>query len=186
MFSGDPNFPSLDQASASKLGMEARSILKSIHTEESKLVNSTNVTRSDHYYFRARHNYYKLSLLRLCAEERQVLEPVLAKFQKQIHSFTEGIDEKAKEHFTPFLESVEKLGPKAELRNKNEVLPEAQIKAAEPQVYTPKAMSADFAEELISQLSLLQLALNAELSPSSKKVLGDGVQRIIRNIRHKK
>jgi hypothetical protein len=180
MFSGDPNFPRVDKNSATNLGMEARSILKSIRTEETKLVNSTDTTRSDHYYFRARANYYKLSLLRLTPEERQMLEPVLARFHKSIQDVEDRV-KGTKEPLTPFLEAVEKVPDIS--------APEARQPAAEPvraELPRGQKIDSDYADNLVSQLSLLQLALNAELSAESKKILGDGVQRIIREIRFDK
>ena len=165
MYSGDPRF--FDSNKQVELGMEARSILKSIRTEESKLVSSPNVSSSDLYYFRARHNYYKLSLLRLSQEERSAVEPDLARFQQKIANFEEGASKLIKkEKVTPFLEAVEP--------QKNGVKE------------TPKSLEIDSDEnsrnsssEMKSQLSLIRLALSSDLSISSKQVVIEGLDRLI-------
>ena len=168
MYSGDPRF--FDSDKQAELGMEARSILKSIKTEESKLSHSNNITRSDHYYFRARHNYYKLSLLRLSPEERTAIEPVLARFQQKIASLEEEVSRNGEtEKVTPFLAAVEP-------QRSDERMGKTDKKAS---------ASADtneldsFSTELVSQLSLIRLALSSDLSASSKQVIIEGLDRVI-------
>jgi hypothetical protein len=155
------------------LGMESRSILKSIQTEEAKLAQSTHPTRSDLHYFRARHNYYRLSLLRLPAEERDLLEPVLGRFFERIVTFEQLADGPIEKTPAPFLQTVEK---KIEVLKSPSVINSPVLSAPVPTVML---------DEVISQLQLVRLALTGEYSIEAKKVLCDGLDRIISKLKSK-
>lgn len=149
----------------SELGMEARAILKSIQTEDVKLSHAKNLTRSDRHYFRARYNYYKLCLLRLRSEERRAIEPVLSSFHQKIGEL-ERVDDASRE-VTPFLHSVGK----------------EDVKVMKEHPKTNLNLTRENREDIVSQLSLLQLALSAELTAASKKVLSDNVTRVVKQLK---
>jgi hypothetical protein len=157
---------------ASKLGMEARSILKSIRTEESKLLYSSNLTRSDRHYFRARADYYRLSLKRLPTEERIYLEPSLARFNERITRLEheDGIVE-AKP--LPFLAPVEKTSVDSQILAASENLSLPEIKTTLPN------FPSQVISETISQLSLVQMALSADINADSRRILAEGLERVI-------
>jgi hypothetical protein len=155
----------------SVLGMESRSILKSIQTEEAKLVQSQHLTRSDLHYFKARHNYYRLSLLRLPSDERSLLEPSLGRFFEKISRF-ESREGASEEKAPPFIHSVDKR----ELLKALEPMPE-------PLSQKTKSLENSLGEEILSQLQLIRLALTGDVSSESKKVLCDGVDRIISRLK---
>ncbi len=178
--------------SSSLLGIESRSILKSIQTEYTKLSQSALLTRSDLHYFRARYNYYRLSLLRLPQEERVVLEPFLGRFIEQIIS-AEGRDGGAPEAPPPFLQSVtpakqgnatvpgnvvESVGLSAPV---NLASPRQDIRVSAQREISASTISGEgeALRQAVSELQLLKLSLQAELGSESKKILADSIDRII-------
>lgn len=189
MFRGDSFIKehSIDEESA-KLGMEARSILKSIQTEESKLQYSANLTRSDRHYFRARADYYRLSLKRLPTEERLILEPSLARFNEKIIrlELEDGVVE-AKP--IPFLAQVEKStfektsDRPAEKVFENSIPLSSSMSAPLAEFKTSGALSSQSLDEMISQLSLVQLALSADINAESRRILADGLERVIQRLK---
>lgn len=167
----------LGATASSQLSIEAKSILKSVQTEDAKLSQSSNLTRSDFHYFRARFNYYRLSLMRLPGNEREVLEPVLGRFldkitQNEVAAHTENpVLEKPR----PFLEAVGSQALK--------VVPE---KSAEPvlepiptQIEKSAPLRADLSKKLISQLKMIKMALQAEPTKEGQKTLSEGIDRMI-------
>lgn len=147
-----------------RLSMEARSIYKSIQTERTKLVQSSNLSRSDLHYFRARFNYYRLSLLRLDPEEKQTLEPILSQFLEKIVE-REGEGERPA---PPFLEAVEKTPPH-------------QTKHAESApVFEKPALIRE--SSLNDELQLVRLALSAEPSAKTNQLLIRKLDQIIESL----
>lgn len=166
----------------SRLGMEARSIYKSIKTEEAKLIQYSNPTRSDLHYFRARFNYYRLSLLRLNAEEKALLEPVLSQFLDRIVRIEGGEETSA----PPFLEAVE-TQPEQEANAAAELVAEAAAPASkpvpEPQVYQPKKKLQPGADLSVKeQLKLIQMALRVEASEDGNTLISKSLQAVIDRI----
>lgn len=156
------------------LGMEARSILRSIRTEHGKLAQSPQLARSDLHYFRARHNYYRLSLMRLEPLERQILEPVLAKFRDKIHESERGGSEsreleKREAQPTPFLAPVE-------LEAKEPAVKESSI----PELREPSktSVSESVLKSILMELELVEIALTAEASNERNRVIQSGIHRI--------
>lgn len=176
MFNGDfiLHDPDLnDPLALARLGPEARSILKSIQTEDTKLQSSTSPARSDLHYFRARFNYYRLSLLRLLPEEKSVLEPILARFLHRIVAF-EGDVGTPESSFTPFLAPVEKfVAPRAS----------PQAASAPAAANTPLKSSRSNAEEIISQLHLIKMALASDIDALGRRALSDGLERVIQSLK---
>lgn len=165
---------------ASVLGMESRSILKSIQTEEAKLVQSNHLTRSDLHYFRARHNYYRLSLLRLPSEERSVLEPVLGRFFERILNFEERDESALERSPAPFLQTVERPPPS---RSLTMVTPgSSNPRAADPLPGMPSISSSTLLE-VVSQLQLVRLALGGDFGPDGKKILIEGMDRVLQKLK---
>lgn len=156
---------SIEPAAQSDLGIEARSILKSIQTEHSKLKQSSSIAQSDLHYFRARFNYYRLSLTRLLPKERESLEPHLSSFYEEIAALESGQATGLEvERPTPFLEPVE---PK----------PEPEVRVTE-EVASPASVS----KEAIDQLKLLRLALEAEPSKSGNQLIAHQLDTVIQRL----
>ena len=171
MYQGDPTINGTqsdhDQMKLDSLGMEAKAILKSIQTEDSKLQQSGQLMRSDLHYFRARFNYYRLSLMRLLPEERKTLEPVLSNFRCHIVENEAGVgDSKSEASYTPFLAPVE---------NKSSPGP----KLPEGAVVSSKAQASD---AVLNDLRLVRLALTGQISPDSAPILIQALDRVIAKI----
>lgn len=164
------------------LGMEARSILKSIQNEESKLIQSSaHLTRSDRHYFEARYNYYRLSLMRLQTQERATLEPFLQRFWSRL-SETSAEDKNDSYKPAPFLTSVASNPPRASSPQEPAVpLPASRSISSDPVV--PSVVPKEVIQDVVSQLGLVQLALQADLSKDSKLLLSEGVDRVIQRLR---
>lgn len=175
-----------DAFSSSLLGIESRSILKSIQTEYTKLTQAQLLTRSDLHYFRARYNYYRLSLLRLPPEERVVLEPFLGRFIEQIMT-AESREGSAPDAPSPFLQSVSpsiKPGVST-VSSAHAPLPQAPAAAqnmAEFPELEASSVSSSSLVQAVGELRLLKLSLHAELGADSKKILADSIDRVISNI----
>lgn len=147
------------------LGIEAKSILRSIQTEDLKLEQSPQLSRSDLHYFRARYNYYRLSLLRLPPEERSVLEPFMGRFYDRIMR-TELNSGTIPESPRPFLQSVAKP-----------TVPDAGNVSQTPAPSFSNSLSKN--ADIISELRLIKLSLAADLSPEAKKILAESIDRVI-------
>ena len=149
-----------------QLGMEARSILKSIQTEHSKLVHAKQLTRSDRHYFRARHNYYKSSLLRLTATEQKILEPLLTEFHHQISKLEIGqeVIKSNEERSAPFLQLVE-----------TSEKPENNFSIGNSIFSNQKGEL----RSVVHQLQLIKLAFSAELSVQGQKIVEMGLDRAL-------
>ncbi len=172
------------------LGIESRSILKSILTEEAKLTQSSTITRSDLHYFRARYNYYRLSLLRLLPEERGILEPVLGRFFEKINRSenSEGISPDGKAA-APFIHAVERP---AVLRSESQKVvsrpSELSVLSVNPEVSAPKPSSiqSELMDDIIGQLQLVKIGLTADITPEARRILVDGVERLIGKLQKNK
>ncbi len=168
------------------LGIEARSILKSLETESSKLGQFQSLSRTDRHYFRARFNYYKLSILRLRSEEREFLEPRLQTFHEQIVQREFEIESQDLRP-TPFLEAVPSLSIAASTlppasapvpvpnHSHTLVLPASNSSSA--------AMSNSLAQDLINELQMLKMALQAKPSEDGQKIIAAGVDRILEKLK---
>jgi hypothetical protein len=180
MFNGDftiQDAEMYDPIAIAKLGPEARSILKSIQTEDSKLQSASQPARSDLHYFRARFNYYRLSLLRLLPEEKAVLEPVLATFLHRIVAF-EGDAGAGQPGVTPFLTTVEKLSSSRPTTERTVVQPTSSATNS-----SSSRATRSTTEELISQLHLIKMALASDIDGTGRKALSDGLERVIQTLR---
>lgn len=181
MFKGDPTFRNERQAhriDLELLGMEARSILKSIRTEHLKLSQSNQVAQSDLHYFRARYNYYKLSLLRLDESEKDLLNPVLKGFKEAIQSLERNSFE-AENHApepTPFLApvSVKTPEPAEDL---------AEREARPPQEALQALSQNSELEKAENELRLIQLALRAEASTENNELISEAVSRVLKRLK---
>lgn len=185
-----------EAAEVLNLGIESRSILKSIQTEESKLVQAHQLTRSDLHYFRARYHYYRLSLLRLPPEERSVLEPVLARFfgriQKAESASSDLVDKPAPPfiHAVPALQSTKEAIATSSMNFQGDLhLPsalereEAARMLAQSEKPTAVSSNQSLLDEVVGQLQLVRLALTAETTPEAKRILCEGVDRTIAKLR---
>ncbi len=157
-----------------RLGIEARSILKSIETETVKLKQFEVMSRTDRHYFRARFNYYKLSILRLRSEERDFLEPRLVSFYQEIcqREIEGGNDPTDLPRPTAILEPVP-TAPKAVERplsvsSKGDLLPSLE---ASP---TPKDLKVT-----VQELQLIRMALQAEPSKTGQQMISAALDRVI-------
>lgn len=166
-----------------QLGMEARSILKSIRTEHAKLDQSKAVATQDLHYFRARYNYYRLSLMRLTSEERKLLEPFLSEFRASIvkrEAFAGNEAEAPEAQVTPFLAPVdEKVEPEPTPE------PEAVDSVAHDQPDQEERevpVSEDLKASLRSELSLVKLALGAKASAESNEIISQAVDRMLKKL----
>lgn len=173
-----------------ELGMEAQSILKSIRTENTKLCQSKSLAQSDVHYFRARHNYYRLSLLRLLPAERKMLEPVLAKLRENILNREARMGqpfEQDAEAITPFITPVEDSPIVQNMASQSVSASSAAIESSQP-VSTPeaaeqtRAVPARLLKDLSEELELMELALEAKPSEERNQKLIRAVQRIRRNL----
>jgi hypothetical protein len=171
------------------LGIEARSILKSLETEAAKLGQFEVLTRTDRHYFRARFNYYKLSILRLRGEEREVLEPMLQSFHEKIiqREFElESQDFKP----TPFLEAVPKSepvraprpAPSAESKIEPRVEPRFES-LPEPDGILSTRSPRGALQQIAQELALVRLALEAEPNRTSQKIIAQAVDRMLETIK---
>lgn len=199
MFQGDPTISSpVNSGKAKLLGMEAQSILKSIRTEHTKMLQSKTIARSDLHYFRARHNYYRLSLMRLEPHEREGLEGVLQDFRSKISEIEAlTIDGPMETVHTPFLAPVETS--EAETKRQEQVTdritstlqPNRQVAvegpASSPAFVEMKVSSNTLSEalvdEFVSELSLLQLALKAEASNQNNAICSAAVERVVQKLK---
>lgn len=169
------------------LGIEAKSILKSIETEATKLRQFDGLSRTDRHYFRARFNYYKLSILRLREKEREILEPRLIEFHQQItqREFETGGDPSDVQH-TPFLEAVKpvKVEPVVEMPKIKvpDVPPPGFILNSNHHSAAPVAQPFD-RDAVLSELAILKLALKAQPTIEGQKVISDCVDRIIARLK---
>lgn len=179
-----------DPLVVARLGPEARSILKSIQTEDAKMQGSSSLARSDLHYFRARFNYYRLSLLRLLPEEKSILEPVLAQFLHRIVGFEREMGS-GEPNFTPFLAPVERAAEKLPERA-NEKVYEKPLERSSDRVSSQtidKALSSNpipsqsfnsrlktSTEDLVSQLTLIKMALSSEIDSHGRRILADGIE----------
>lgn len=166
-----------DPVALAKLGPEARSILKSIQTEDSKLMSAASPTRSDVHYFRARFNYYRLSLLRLLPEEKSTLEPTLSKFLGHIVKFEMEGGSADQPAVTPFLTSVAR-------EPRGFAAPAPTVASASPaggqnQRPTDAVAPLNSAQDVISQLTLIKMALASDIDHSARKILAEGLDRVI-------
>jgi len=161
------------------LGMEARSILKSIETEDSKLVHASALTRSDRHYFRARYNYYRLCLIRLNPEERAGLEPSLSRFLAHIS----GLE--AKEDAVDLEKPSAFLGPVQSVSKPSNSRPEAPRQSfSDHPLKSADSLNLDTLKaDIVAQLTLVQLALKAEATPESQRIVIQGIERVIKDIR---
>lgn len=197
MFQGDPKFRGLNSEvmqkdSADILGMEAKSILRSIQTEHSKLVQSAALSHSDLHYFRARYNYYRLSLLRLEDSERQSLQKALNLFRSQIAEAEIGgktsnrVEESAP---APFLEEVTAKAARPEIDCSSESIIAverdefSEVKTAVP-ANTPALQKTGEPkkEAILSELNLLQIALSAEASNDRNSICSQAISRLIQKV----
>ena len=159
------------------LGMEARSILRSIQTESSKLEQASLLARSDLHYFRARFNYYRLSLLRLSPNERGVLEPILSHFMELIAAREAENQESLSPKLPstpPFLESV------AERQKKEPFALDDQASPA-----SNKQAEAKTAHDILGHLQLIQMALQAPATSSGNQIIAKQVSHIIQELEQK-
>jgi hypothetical protein len=156
------------------LGMEARSIFKSIRTENTKLLQADRSARSDLSYFKARHNYYKLSILRLDPIERQILEPVLAKFRRHIQDWEMGIQVQTPP--TPFLAAVEQAVTPVPESSDEADLNLTAVPVTRSELAKPKSETS--ATALRSEIELIQVALSAEASNERNQVIRSALDRI--------
>ncbi len=202
MFRGDEDDPGLELIAESlgldrrdsqgpALGMEAQSILKSIETETQKLQQFDLLARTDRHYFRARFNYYKLSILRLRAEERAHLEPKIGKFFGLIMEKELASDAVPEAVHTPFLEAVKAPAAPA---FRSPVEPALDVKAlsqpssfvsrpsSQPSAELPKGPSRS-SQEVVSELQLIRLALQANPSVEGNRLLGEAVDRLISRLK---
>jgi hypothetical protein len=161
----------------SGLGMEARSIWRSIQTESSKLEQSGSLARSDLHYFRARFNYYRLSLLRLTPAEREVLEPLLSEFMELIAAREAENQDALSPKLPatpPFLESVPEKQP-AVSPDLNQT-----ISSAARQIQ-PDVSRVD----VLNRLQVIQMALQAPASQAGNQVIAKSLSSIIDNLESK-
>ena len=143
------------------LGFEARSILRSIRTEHSKLCQLGQVSSPDLPYFKARFNYYRLSLMRLDPYEKSLLEPVLNKFRDRIAEVEKG-------DITPNTEIS--LSSKSEAtENEKFVEPESDARSIS-------------LKEIAEELHLVEIALMAECSAERNQTIRRAVEKIRKNI----
>lgn len=199
MFQGDPTISNSVNSSKPKLlGMEAQSILKSIRTEHSKMLQSKSIARSDLHYFRARHNYYRLSLMRLEPHEREGLEGVLQEFRSKISEIEAlTIDGPMETVHTPFLAPVETSEPElkkpdpASDRITSTSQPKTQPVVEQPSSspafvemkVSSNTLSEALVDEFVSELSLLQLALKAEASNQNNAICSAAVERVVQKLK---
>jgi len=153
------------------LGMEARSVFRSIRTEQNKLTQSGQVSRTDLSYFHARYNYYKLSLMRLDPIERQILEPVLGMFREKLATWETGSAERPQP--TAFLTSVEK--PVERIVEK--VVP-AKVEVSEDDDLVELPKSESDRSAILAELDLISIALEAEASNQRNSVIKSAVDRV--------
>lgn len=179
------------QDAFSRLGLEARSILKSIETETVKLKQYEFLSRTDRHYFRARFNYYKLSILRLRQEERDFIEPKLIEFHQDIaqREFESGGDPSEVTH-APFLHAVKKGEPVPGLIEPSGLA--STSLRSEPPRMTWKAEASvapssdsEFAQALIGELSMVRLALQASPSHDNNRIIGEAIDRAMSRVRAK-
>lgn len=168
--------PDVRQEVSAVLGIEARSILKSIETETQKLLQFDSLSRTDRHYFRARFNYYKLSILRLRAEEREVLEPKLVTFHQDIcqREFEGGGDPSDVKH-APFLDVVRKEMSHSRVPGLIDEAPKAN--------HIEGGISYQLQEALVSELSIVKLALQAKPSADGQKIIADAIDRMISKLK---
>lgn len=162
---------------SSSLSMEARSILRSIQTESSKLEQANLLARSDLHYFRARFNYYRLSLLRLSPHERSVLEPILSHFMELIAAREAENQESLSPKLPstpPFLESV------AERQKKESVVFDEPV-TAKPE----RLEEAKVACDILGNLQVIQMALQAPASASGNQIIAKQISHLIRELEQK-
>jgi len=196
MFQGDTHIQGgLDQerkapdSQSSSLGPEARSILRSIQTENVKLLQSAQLSKSDLHYFRARFNYYRLSLMRLVSDERGLLEPALGEFRANIVVREAGVEsgQKYEVKSTPFLAPVEAAmaSPSVEsvpAKPQAPSLPKVEAVIESPPKVSRGTSPGQGLEELRRDLRLLQLALRSATSVEENQILSDSVGSILRRI----
>ncbi len=180
----------LEQDSHSELGIESRSILKSITTEESKLLQSKQVTKSDLHYFRARYNYYRLSLLRLPQEERRALEPHLGRFLGRIIE-AERLDNGETVYPRAFLQAIDSrsVGTEAAKARAERAQPlgnetavvgeELQSKGSLASVGERVANQVPTGSEIRQDLEILRLALFSHPDEAARKILITQVEKLI-------
>lgn len=175
MFQGDPTIrEGFRKTHSESLGMEARSILKSIQTETAKLEQSEDLARSDLHYFRARFNYYRLSLMRLLPAEREILEPVLSHFMELIAAREINGHEK--------LAASNPSRSPAFLEKVVEKFPQQNSEAQKVLNYRNEGLSSSMKEELISELSVLKMALSAEASNQGNRHIARSLEKVIDRI----
>lgn len=177
MFQGDPGLKNSEKAlETAELGMEARSILKSIRTEDAKLAQALHLTRSDLHYFRARFNYYRLSLMRLSDGEREGIEPVLSSFYEKIvakeSQWSEGDEQQPP---TPFLAPVEDAAE--ERAEPTPSSPENKIAEGPAEGRSEKVSSSN--SHLITRLSLLKVALQAPPSKENNDLMAKTLDELL-------
>jgi len=205
MYQGDPTINGTrsdhDQMKLDQLGAEAKAILKSIQTEDTKLQQSGQLMRSDLHYFRARFNYYRLSLMRLLPEERKALEPILSNFRCHIVENEAGVgDSKSETSYTPFLAPVEKASASASkaaepaavssMGQISEEMPRREIKNLEKtQAYgssmapvQTSVRATDMSSDVLNDLRLVRLALTGQISPESAPVVIQALDHVIAKI----
>lgn len=191
MFHGDPTFKSPSQkvsVDLELLGMEARSILRSIRTEHAKLTQAESVAQSDLHYFRARYNYYKLSLLRLDEGEKQMLEPVLKLLKTSIIAAERvSFESVQEEEPAPFLAAVERKSVQSEpapVRSSDQAERATEKTKAASSAMALQSLEAKTGLEAIeSELQLVRLALSGEINPQAKTVLAQSIDRVIDKIK---
>jgi len=162
------------------LGMEARSVFRSIRTEQNKLTQSGHVSRTDLSYFHARYNYYKLSLMRLDPIERQILEPVLGMFREKLATLETGSAEMPQP--TAFLTSVEKRTVAEEKHAPVTPIPASAVSVTAPLpedeelIENPKVGIKR--EAILAELDLISIALSAEASNQRNSVIKLAIDRV--------
>ncbi|TVQ77681.1 MAG: hypothetical protein EA369_08845 [Bradymonadales bacterium] len=190
--------PAVVKIDLSQLGSEAQSMLRSIRTENAKLCQAKALAQSDVHYFRARHNYYRLSLRHLQNEERKLLEPVLVKFRENIWDCESRLGlalKEGRESITPFLTPVEQENPapapvsppaekeayEKEILSEfqpskevfNEALPQKRAVGAEQ----PEAL-AGFLKDLGEEMELIQFALEGKASQEKNAKYSRAIGRL--------
>lgn len=173
----ESNFQHNGVEASSSLSMEARSILRSIQTESSKLEQASLLARSDLHYFRARFNYYRLSLLRLSPQERNVLEPILSHFMELIAAREAESQESLSPKLPstpPFLESV------AESQKKESAVFDESA-TAKPE----RQEEAKVAYDILGNLQVIQMALQAPASSSGNQIIAKQISHLIQEFEKK-
>ena len=203
MFRGDEDEPGLEllveslgleqrEPKAPALGMEAQSILKSIETEMQKLQQFDALARTDRHYFRARFNYYKLSILRLRSEERAHLEPKIGKFFGLIMEKEMASDAVPEVVHTPFLEPVRSRPSFVPPSSGSGVAAEPIVEPRAPILPQPsrQPMNAEGSNvsnrssvDVLSELQLIKMALQVAPSVEGNRLMSEAVDRVLAKLK---